>query len=116
MHDPDKAANAQQTAIKDVKKGILNPEDDCVYLCGNSLGLQPKSTKELLTQELQVWQESGVHGHFNHRYNRPWVSTDDNLTSSMAKIVGALDSEVAVLNSLTVNLHLMMISFYRPTA
>jgi kynureninase len=59
---------------------------------------------------------SGVHGHFSHRFGRPWVSIDELVQDSSARIVGAERSEVAILNTLTVNLHLLMISFYTPTA
>ncbi|MEL7020603.1 MAG: kynureninase [Bacteroidota bacterium] len=83
-----------------------------VYLCGNSLGLQPKSLQENLQQELADWQNLGVEGHFHGK--NPWVFYDELLTNSMAKIVGAKPIEVAVMNTLTVNLHLMMVSFYQP--
>lgn len=86
-----------------------------VYLCGNSLGLQPKLTETLIKQELQVWQERGVQGHFDHPYNRPWVRVDDYVRPQMASIVGAQVKEVVVMNSLTVNLHLLLVSFYKPT-
>ncbi len=87
---------------------------DKVYLCGNSLGLLPAKTKELITEELHVWGDKGVCGHFDHPYGRPWVSVDDNVVEESAKIVGAKQNEVAIMNSLTANLHFLMISFYRP--
>ena len=83
-----------------------------IYLCGNSLGLQPKSTKEALEQELQDWKRLGVEGHFHAK--NPWLPYHEFLTKAMAKVVGAKSEEVVVMNTLTVNLHLMMISFYRP--
>ena len=83
-----------------------------VYLCGNSLGLQPKSTKEAIEQELQDWKNLGVEGHFHAK--NPWLPYHEFLTQAMAKVVGAKQEEVVVMNTLTVNLHLMMISFYRP--
>jgi kynureninase len=86
-----------------------------IYLCGNSLGLQPRATEILLRQELEIWQEKGVKGHFDHDKGRPWVSVDDYVRSQMASIVGALEKEVVVMNSLTVNLHLLLVSFYKPT-
>ncbi|ORZ34911.1 kynureninase-like protein [Catenaria anguillulae PL171] len=92
-----------------------NSSSQVVYLCGNSLGLQPKRTQELLTQELQVWAERGVMGHFDHPHNRPWVSIDETVTGELAKIVGASADEVACMGSLTNNLHLLMVAFYRPT-
>ncbi|KAL7752843.1 Kynureninase (L-kynurenine hydrolase) [Sorochytrium milnesiophthora] len=92
--------------------------DHTVYLCGNSLGVQPKETKQLLTQELDVWAEraSGVHGHFDHPHERPWLSIDETVVAKSATVVGALPHEVAVMNTLTGNLHLLLVSFFRPTA
>ena len=83
-----------------------------IYLCGNSLGLQPKSTAGALIQELSDWKEFGVEGHFHAK--NPWMPYHEFLTNTMAKLVGAKPIEVVVMNSLTVNLHLMMVSFYRP--
>ena len=84
-------------------------------MCGNSLGLQPKNTSKLLQQELQVWSEKGVHGHFDHSFNRPWVSIDDTVVEESARMVGAeTKEEVAVMNTLTANLHFLMVSFYKP--
>ena len=83
-----------------------------IYLCGNSLGLQPKSTQKALQQELKDWQNLGVEGHFHAK--NPWLPYHEFLTKAMAKVVGAKPEEVVVMNTLTVNLHLMMISFYHP--
>ncbi len=83
------------------------------YLVGNSLGLQPKNVAALVTEELEKWQTLGVRGHFES--DRPWLPYHELLTPTMAKIVGAQDDEVVVMNTLTVNLHLMMATFYRPT-
>jgi len=85
-----------------------------VYLCGNSLGLQPSRTASYVNAELEKWGESGVEGHFTPP--RPWVTADETVSNGCAALVGALESEVVAMNSLTVNLHLMMCSFYRPTA
>lgn len=87
---------------------------ECVYLCGHSLGLQPKTAAAYITQELKDWAQLGVEGHF--RATNPWMPYHKLLTEQTATLVGAKDIEVVVMNSLTVNLHLMMISFYRPTA
>jgi len=84
-----------------------------VYLSGHSLGLQPKSVRAYVEQELAEWERLGVEGHFHARH--PWMSYHKLLTSQTAKLVGATPLEVVVMNSLTVNLHLMMVSFYRPT-
>lgn len=87
---------------------------DSVYLCGNSLGLQPKSVSYLMKQELDDWATHGVEGHF--RAKNPWLSYHRLFTERLSKIVGAQTNEVVATNTLTVNLHLLMISFYRPTA
>jgi len=87
--------------------------EERIYLCGHSLGLQPKSSRTYLEQELKDWAGLGVEGHF-HAGN-PWVPYHRLLTEQTAALVGAEPAEVVVMNSLTVNLHLMMASFYRPT-
>jgi kynureninase len=86
---------------------------NAVYLCGHSLGLQPKRVREYIDQELQDWAELGVEAHFHGKH--PWMPYHRLLTEQTARIVGAKPVEVVVMNSLTVNLHLMMVSFYRPT-
>ena len=87
--------------------------EEHVYMCWNSLGLQPKRTKEFLNQELEDWATFGVEGHFHAK--NPWMPYHEFLTESYAKIVGAKPTEVVAMNTLTVNLHLMMVSFYQPT-
>ena len=84
-----------------------------IYLCGNSLGLQAKRTKAFINQELEDWATFGVEGHFHAK--NPWLPYHEFLAESYAKIVGAKQSEVVAMNTLTVNLHLMLVSFYRPT-
>jgi kynureninase len=86
---------------------------DCIYLCGQSLGLQPKSTREYVEQELQDWARLGVDAQLHAR--NPWIPYHEILTAPISRLVGALPIEVVAMNSLTVNLHLMMVSFYRPT-
>jgi kynureninase len=83
-----------------------------VYLCGHSLGLQPKSVSSYVEQELKDWQRLGVLGH--HVAARPWIRYHEQATAPLAALVGAHESEVVAMNSLTVNLHLMMVSFFRP--
>ena len=83
------------------------------YFCGNSLGLEPKTAKEFVNQELDDWAEFGVEGHFHAK--TPWVSYQDIFPEKLSKLVGAQPKEVTVMNGLTVNLHLLMVSFYRPT-
>tara|TARA_B110000858_G_scaffold41710_1_gene47652 strand:- start:131 stop:1381 length:1251 start_codon:yes stop_codon:yes gene_type:complete len=87
--------------------------EEHIYMCGNSLGLQPKRTKEFLNQELDDWANFGVEGHFHAK--NPWLPYHEFLAEGYAKIVGAKSSEVVAMNTLTVNLHLMMVSFYKPT-
>jgi kynureninase len=87
---------------------------DRVYLCGHSLGLQPKTVREYVERELKDWETLAVEAHFRGRH--PWMLYHRLLTDQTARLVGAKPVEVVVMNSLTVNLHLMMVSFYRPTA
>ncbi|MBK5212891.1 MAG: kynureninase [Flavobacteriaceae bacterium] len=87
--------------------------EELVYLCGNSLGLQPKITSEYIKEVLTDWANLGVEGHTEGKH--PWLPYHEFLTENMAKIVGAKPSEVVVMNTLTTNLHLMMVSFYQPT-
>ncbi|TXD84589.1 kynureninase [Subsaximicrobium wynnwilliamsii] len=84
-----------------------------IYMTGNSLGLQPKITKDYIHQELEDWANLGVEGHTDGKH--PWLNYHELLTETMAHIVGAKPIETIVMNSLTVNLHLMMVSFYQPT-
>ncbi len=86
---------------------------DWIYLCGHSLGLQPKTARSYIEQELRDWADLGVEGHFHAK--NPWMPYHRLLTQQTAALVGAEPAEVVVMNSLTVNLHLMMASFYRPT-
>jgi kynureninase len=87
---------------------------DCIYLCGHSLGLQPNTAASFIDQELHDWADLGVEGHF-HATN-PWMPYHRRFTQQTAALAGAEPIEVVVMNSLTVNLHLMMASFYRPVA
>jgi kynureninase len=86
---------------------------DAVYFAGNSLGLQPRKAREYIESELDDWARHGVEGHFHARH--PWLPYHENLTGQTARLVGAQPAEVVVMNTLTVNLHLMMVSFYRPS-
>jgi kynureninase len=84
-----------------------------IYFTGNSLGLLPKSTKKIVNEELRDWARLGVEGHFHS--TRPWLHYHKFSKKALSKIVGAKSSEVVAMNQLTVNLHLMLVSFYRPT-
>lgn len=86
---------------------------DVIYLTGNSLGLQPKTVRRYIEEELKDWETLGVEGHMHA--TRPWLPYHEFLTEKMANVVGAKPIETVVMNSLTVNLHLMLVSFYRPT-
>src|SRR2546426_391092 len=84
-----------------------------VYLCGHSLGLQPSAVRSLVEQELDDWARLGVEGHF--RGTTPWYSYHETVRDSGARLVGALPGEVVFMNSLTVNLHLLLATFYHPS-
>lgn len=86
---------------------------DAIYFCGNSLGLQPKTVEQSIQTELSTWREMAVGGYF--KGTNPWLTYQDALRNSLGKIVGATENEITVMNALTVNLHLLMMSFYRPT-
>ncbi|MBS0456321.1 MAG: kynureninase [Proteobacteria bacterium] len=88
-------------------------EDHQLYFTGNSLGLQPRGVREALLTELDDWARLGVEAHFHGRH--PWMPYHEEVRGHLAEITGALPSEVVAMNSLTTNLHLMMVSFYRPT-
>ncbi|KAJ3148019.1 hypothetical protein HDU86_007587 [Geranomyces michiganensis] len=92
-----------------------DPDTPSVYFCGNSLGLQPVGLRSIVNEELDAWGSLGVQGHFRHPQNRDWVTIDDHVIAESAKVVGADPSEVVIMNSLTANLHFLMVSFYRPT-
>lgn len=87
--------------------------NDCIYLTGNSLGLQPKGSGEALQDELDAWAKFGVEGHFHGKH--PWFHYHKFFEADAAKLVGALPHEVVVMNQLSVNLHLMLVSFYQPS-
>ncbi|MBT4915373.1 MAG: kynureninase [Formosa sp.] len=87
--------------------------EEWLYFTGNSLGLQPKKTKQYIEQELDDWAKLGVEGHFEAK--NPWMPYHEFLTETMAEIVGAKPIEVVIMNTLTTNLHLLMVSFYQPT-
>lgn len=86
---------------------------ECIYFTGNSLGLQPKRTQDYVVDELEDWASLGVEGHFHAR--NPWMPYHEIFPRQLSKIVGCKETEVVVMNQLTVNLHLLMVTFYRPT-
>ncbi|NDB03341.1 MAG: kynureninase [Flavobacteriaceae bacterium] len=107
----------REDALSEYRECFERPADDqgqpLIYLCGNSLGLQPKQTKKYLELELEHWAKWGVDGHTEGK--NAWLPYHELLTHQMAEVVGGKPQEVVVMNTLTVNLHLMMVSFYRPT-
>jgi kynureninase len=106
----------QEDKLAHFRNEFYMPKKDgkpMIYLCGNSLGLQPKNARAAIEQELNDWAELGVEGHFAGK--NPWMYYHHFLTEKAAKVVGAKPSEVVIMNNLTTNLHLMMVSFYRPT-
>lgn len=96
-----------------VDPSLVDPEEDCVYFCGNSLGICPKKTREYVNIEVDKWEKTALEGHTNG--DLPWAWCDEGLDDQMATLVGARPGEVGIMNGLTVNLHLLLISFYRPT-
>jgi kynureninase len=105
-----------QDVLKNFRNEFIFPlsdkNEELVYLCGNSLGLQPKRVREYVNQELDDWAKYGVEGHFHAK--RPWFSYHEALSSMLAKLTGGKTTEVVCMNQLTVNLHLLMASFYQP--
>ncbi|MCR9227714.1 MAG: kynureninase [Flavobacteriaceae bacterium] len=86
---------------------------DVIYFTGNSLGLQPKRTQKFVDEVMKDWRELAVEGHFYA--DKPWWDYHERLAKGLGKVVGAMPREISVMNTLTVNLHLLMVSFYRPT-
>lgn len=107
----------KEDQLSERRRDFFIPRDksgeEVFYFCGNSLGLQPKRTEEYILQELEDWKNLGVEGHFHAK--NPWMPYHELLTDSLARLVGAKSNEVVAMNTLSVNLHLMMVSFYRPT-
>ncbi len=108
----------QQDPLRGFRERFLFPRERNglapVYLCGNSLGLQPKLARQYVQDELTNWADYAVDGHFHS--DRPWLSYHRRATKGFAELTGAKPSEVVAMNTLTVNLHLLMASFYRPTS
>lgn len=106
-----------QDELKKYRDEFIFPQHngkDVIYFTGNSLGLQPKRTKKYVDDVMNDWANLAVEGHFYAE--KPWWDYQERFANPLSKIVGAKPSEVTVMNTLTVNLHLLMVSFYRPTA
>lgn len=95
-------------------KDANNNGEPYIYLVGNSLGLQPKQANTLINQELKVWANSANMGHFEHQYDRPWLTADEQVCQLLHPLVGSQDDEIAVMASLTADLHLLLCAFYHP--
>lgn len=121
---PDSRSNFHIPTLADLKRPTLarppreDPSRPCTYLCGNSLGLQPVRTGDLVNVFLTQWRTKAVTGHFVEHTDSPlppFLDIDDHAAKLMAPVVGALEAEVAVMGTLTGNLHFLMSSFYRPS-
>ncbi|XP_041360763.1 kynureninase-like isoform X2 [Gigantopelta aegis] len=102
--------------MKDLSRtdeSLVDPEEDCMYFCSYSVGLCPKTTEQYVKVELAKWSKQAVEGYFEG--DLPWALCDERLDQKLANIVGGKKGEVAIMNALTVNLHLLLISFYQPT-
>ena len=107
----------QKDALRSYRDQFHFPQlngKDVIYFVGNSLGLQPKNSKAFVDEIMEDWKNLGVEGHFYAE--KPWWDYHERFSGKLSKIVGAKPSEVSVMNTLTVNLHLLMVSFYRPTS
>lgn len=99
--------------LPSIDLSLVNEDDNAIYFLGNSLGLQPKMVKTYLEEELDKWAKIGAYGHEVGK--RPWIIGDESIVSLMKDIVGAHEKEIALMNALTVNLHLLLLSFFKPT-
>ena len=116
LTDPALAASLDASdELSDFRERFITPKapagssldgQPVVYLCGNSLGLQPRATHQYVQKQLEKWGEEAVEGHFTEPTK--WLTIDDTVQDSLARLVGALPHEVVAMNSLTVNLHLMV--------
>lgn len=114
LDESDPLAKFRQEFLHPPRPGSDGPAArDCIYLTGNSLGLQPRNAARYIQEELEDWARLGVEGHLKARH--PWLPYHEFVTEGLARVVGAKSTEVVAMNSLTTNLHLLMVSFYRPT-
>jgi kynureninase len=106
----------EQDPLKDFRSQFLSPQhngEDVIYFCGNSLGLQPLTARQYINDQLTNWKDLAIEGFFEG--NDPWLNYHKRISHTLAALVGAQVEEVSIMNSLTVNLHLLMVSFYKPT-
>uniref|UniRef100_A0A914RDK8 Kynureninase n=1 Tax=Parascaris equorum TaxID=6256 RepID=A0A914RDK8_PAREQ len=112
-HLRDEFHYPKMKTIPHVDYSLVNEDDDSVYMCGNSLGLMLKSTRKYMDIQFEKWANMGVCGHTEDPL--PWAHCDETVTEGIAKLVGAEPSEVALMNGLTVNMHILLTAFYKPT-
>lgn len=112
-HLRDEFFYPKMKTLPHVDLSLVNPDDDSIYMCSNSLGLMPKRTKLLMDEQFEKWANMGVFGHFHEPF--AWAHSDESVLDGIAKLVGAERCEVALMNSLTVNLHILLAAFYQPT-
>ncbi|XP_059116416.1 kynureninase [Peromyscus eremicus] len=103
----------QMRDLPPIDPSLVNKDENAIYLLGNSLGLQPKMVKTYLEEELDKWAKMGAYGHDVGK--RPWITGDESIVGLMKDIVGAHEKEIVLMNALTVNLHLLLLSFFKPT-
>ncbi|TKR82837.1 hypothetical protein L596_016512 [Steinernema carpocapsae] len=99
--------------LPQVDLSLVNSEDDAIYLCGNSLCLMPRITRDVMNQQFDKWSQMGWFGHIAGNY--PWTICDEEICEEIGSIVGAEASEIAMMNGLTVNIHALLTAFYKPT-
>jgi kynureninase len=106
----------EQDPLKDFRSQFLMPQHkgrDTIYFCGNSLGLQPITAQQYVNDQFTNWRDLAIEGFFEG--DDPWLGYHKKLTGTLSEIVGAKSQEITIMNSLTVNLHLLMVTFYKPT-
>ncbi|CAI5454969.1 unnamed protein product [Caenorhabditis angaria] len=109
----DKFHYPKAGSFPDVDASLVDPESDGIYLCGNSLGLMPKATERIMTEQLDKWSKLGVFGHLSG--DIPWAHADELAVTEVGHLVGAKPEEIAVCNGLTINIHVLLSAFYKPT-
>jgi len=105
----------REDPLKDFRSQFYCPQHegkDSIYFCGNSLGLQPRNTEAAIQQELKDWKEMAIGGYMHGKY--PWLWYQDHFRGPLSRIVGCMEEEVTVMNTLTVNLHFLLLTFYHP--
>jgi len=119
FHIPTKSSLKATSLAAEPNGDAVSNQEEGIYFCGNSLGLQPRATSRFLQAQLETWSRINVYGHFREMQESPlpapWQSLAEAAAEQSSRIVGALKEEVAIANTLSVNLHLLMATFYCPT-